>query len=60
MTLIQKYTTVEKKAADALKEPEEQSGEKDKTELSNDAYAVCEFIELLINKIEHARITSIK
>lgn len=28
-----------------------------KTELSNDAYAICEFIEKLVNKIEHARLS---
>ena len=27
-----------------------------KTELSNDAYAICEFIENLINKIEQTRL----
>lgn len=29
--------------------------EPDKIELSNDAYAICQFIESLINKIEHTR-----
>ena len=33
------------------------TAEKDKTPLSNDAYAIGEMIEKLINKIEHARLT---
>jgi hypothetical protein len=33
---------------------------KDKKILSDDAFAVCEFIELLINKIEHTRRSLIK
>lgn len=60
MKVSEKYTTKEKKAADAVLEPEEQTGEDKKIELSNDAYAVVEFIEFLINKIEHARITFVK
>jgi len=31
-----------------------------KTILSNDAYAVCGFMECLINKIEHARLSMMR
>jgi hypothetical protein len=51
--LAEKYTTQEKLDKDNEKE-------KDKTILSNDSYAICDFIESLINKIEHARISSLK
>ncbi len=57
---MEKYTTQELKAKDSLLKPEEQTGEAKKIELSNDAFAVCEFIESLINKIEHARLNSKK
>lgn len=30
---------------------------KDKTILSDDAYAICDFIDRLINKVEHARLS---
>lgn len=32
---------------------------KDKKVISDDAFAVCDFIERLINKIEHARCSSL-
>lgn len=50
--LKEKYTTLAKK----LKDPKEDF----KFELSSDAYAICEFIEHLINKIEKVRISLIK
>jgi hypothetical protein len=37
-----KYTTLDLKAKDAV-------GEKDKIVLSNDSYAICEFLEVLTN-----------
>lgn len=58
--MLDKYTTSELKTADALKPDEEQTKEKGKTELSNDAYAVCEFIDALIVKMEHTRMSLIK
>lgn len=45
MMKYEEYTTAEKKAKESEKE-------KDKTELSNDAYAVIQFIEYLTNKLE--------
>ncbi len=44
--LKEKYTNLTEKAKEK---------NKNKIELSNDAYAICEFIENLINKMEHAR-----
>ena len=32
----------------------------DKTVLSDDAFAVCDFIERLINKVEHARMSMMR
>jgi hypothetical protein len=51
------YTTAEKKTQDSLKKEEEKTGEADKTELSNEAFAIGELLESLIYKIEHARIS---
>ena len=53
---IKEYTTTDKIAADILLKSEEQTGEAKKIELSNDAFAICDFINSLINKIEHARL----
>ena len=53
MNFIDNYTTAELKA----KEPEK---EKDKTEVSNDAFAIGEIIDILIKKIEHARVSLIR
>ena len=53
MVIKDKYTTVEKIAAD--KEGEEEK----KITISNDGYAVCEFIEDLIRKIEQTRLSFI-
>ncbi len=53
MTLNENYTTAEKKAKDPTKENE-------KTELSNDAFALGELLEILINKLEHLRISAIR
>lgn len=44
MVLKDDYTTEEKKSKDAEKE-------KDKVVLSNDAYAICEFVEELTRNI---------
>lgn len=55
INVTDKYTTAEKKTADAAKDPKDQTGEAGKTELSNDAYAVCEFIDALIKKVEQTR-----
>ena len=46
--LKEKYTTLEKLDKDKEKEI-------NKTILSNEAFAICEFIEGLINKIERTR-----
>ena len=53
MNFIDNYTTAELKA----KEPEK---EKEKTILSNDAFAIGEIIDALIKKIEHARTSLMK
>jgi hypothetical protein len=51
---------------DKLSEKYVSNSEKEKPEnkskkvLSDDAFAVCEFIEHLINKIEHARMSLIR
>lgn len=60
MEFKEKYTSVFLKAADELKEEEEEKTEKGKVELSNDAFAIGETIQYLINKIEHARMSLIK
>jgi len=49
MKVDDKYTTAEKITKDKTNK------ESKKVTLSNDAYAICEFIEFLINKVEHAR-----
>jgi hypothetical protein len=56
MNFNEKYLNVE--TFDNLK-AEEQAKEKRKV-ISNDAYAIGEVIETLINKIEHARLSLIK
>jgi len=52
--LEKKYTSAYLKAEDEKKPAKEQT-EAGKIELSNDAFAVCEFIEYLVNKLEHLR-----
>ena len=52
--MLIKYTTIDKVNADALIPEKLQTGEKDKSVISNDAYAVCEFINELIYKINLA------
>ena len=50
MELKEKYTnTIEK----------DKEENKKKVILSNDAFAICEFIENLIKKVEHTRISSL-
>lgn len=56
MIIEEIYTTEEKKTLD-LEKPKEEQTEQNKTILSNDAFAVSEMIERLIQKIEHARIS---
>ena len=54
-----KYTTTEKKTEDN-KKPEDKRTETNKILLSNDAFAISEMIESLIDKIEHARRSMIR
>ena len=49
MNVESKYTTQEKIGKDKTGEEEK------KTTLSNDAFAVCEFLKILINKLESLR-----
>ncbi len=51
MEKLEKYTPNSEKGK------EENKGKK---VISDDAFAICEFIENLINKIEHARVALIK
>jgi len=51
MDVESKYTTQEKIEKDKTGKEEK------KTILSNDAYAVCEFLKALINKIENTRLS---
>jgi len=51
MKLIEKYCPDSEKT-----KPENEN----KKVLSDDGYAICEFIESLINKIEHTRVSLIK
>ena len=53
MVVKDHYTTAEKIAAD--KEGEEEK----KISLSNDGYAICEFIDELVRKIEQTRLSLI-
>ena len=46
------YTTKELKEKDPEKE-------KDKTEISNEAFAICDFLDQLIKKVEHLRLSSL-
>lgn len=48
MELKEEYAPTSAKEADKL----------NKTVLSDDAFAICDFIERLINKLEHARVTN--
>ena len=48
------YTTASKIAEQSGLKPEEQT-EKDKIVVSNDAYAITDLIQQLINKIENVR-----
>jgi len=48
MKLEEKYTNTTEKDKEC---------NKDKIILSDDAYAVCDFIEILVNKIEHIRLS---
>lgn len=60
MSITSKYTTVEKIDAEnkaILKDDKIIPTEINKTILSNDAFAITEMIEALINKIEHARVS---
>lgn len=44
-----------------LKEKYKLKGEVgEKIELSNDAFAICDFIQDLINKLEHARVSGLR
>ena len=57
-----KYTTanvLKKVQEDKTKTPEEVIEEQEKILISDDAYAICDFIEQLNKAIEHLRITSI-
>jgi len=55
---MDKYTTQTLIDKEKDLKPEEQK-EKTKITLSNDAFAICDFIEQLINKAEQLRISSI-
>ena len=57
MVFSDKYTTSEKIAAEQADPEIKDKIEKDKTVLSNDAYAIGDIIQNLINKIEHTRST---
>ena len=55
---MEKYTSASRIDKEKDLKPEEQK-EKNKITLSEDAFAICDFIEQLINKAEHLRISSI-
>jgi len=55
----EKYTTEEKKTEDE-KKPEKDQTEKNKTILSEDAFALGNVLQELVNKIEHTRVSLIK
>jgi hypothetical protein len=54
-TFKNRYTTNEKIDKEAKDETIKDKKEAAKTILSNDAYAISELVERLINKIEHTR-----
>ncbi len=56
MNFKEEYTTNEKKDADLLKDPKDQT-EQDKTVITNDAYAVAESINLntTMMRLRHGR-----
>lgn len=57
---MEKYTTTSLKEAVNLDKdiPQEVKDEENKkTIITNEAYAVCDFIERLIKKVEHARVS---
>jgi hypothetical protein len=60
MQVLDKYTNQKKIDDDQAKKPEEQTHEKEKILLGNDAFAVCEMVSSLIRKIEQLRINLLK
>jgi hypothetical protein len=59
---MEKYTTalkIERMVADKEISKEVIDEETEKTIISDDAFAICDFIEQLIKKAEHLRISSI-
>lgn len=60
MEFKEKYTTQAKIDKIPKEEKELLEKENKKQPLSNDAYAIGEMIENLINKIEHARVSSLR
>ncbi len=59
---MKKYTTKdlkEKILLDKEISEETKDQEKKKTEISNEAFAICDFLEQLIKKGEHMRISSL-
>jgi hypothetical protein len=56
---MEKYTTLAKQEAEKDKKPEEKT-EKDKTILSEDAFAICDFMEQLKQGLEHLRISALR
>jgi hypothetical protein len=41
------------------RDSDKEENKKDKKVIGDDAYAICDFIERLINKLEHARISAL-
>jgi DNA-binding transcriptional regulator YhcF (GntR family) len=59
---MKSYTTLEQKEkviTDKEVSQEVKAEEEKKTIISNDAFAICDFIDQLINKAEHLRISSL-
>lgn len=60
---MEKYTTTAIKEAINLDKdikPEDKEAENKKVVISNEAFAICDFIEQLNKKIEHLRISSLR
>jgi hypothetical protein len=57
---MEKYTTTDKIAAADKISLDMGKIEKAKTVISNDAYSICDLINSLIDKLEHARASMIK
>lgn len=60
MNFLKNYTTSELKQADLAKPKAEQTNEAEKIEVSNDAFALCDYLENLIKKLEQTRLSFYK